>query len=203
VEAESEWALLTPLFLKGDPPLDDELMLDPAGRRRWLLTKAMETAPLGEALALAQAAEDFLSGTARTTIDRTSSGVIGVPTFEAGPEAEAPRLKLLSAVAGKSDQPLKMTGAVAGLSSLAAIDDVILYLRQHGEVFAEDESADELLIRANLKRVEQGLPPFALLPRPPTKVLRQDKPEKVTVPRPPSGRERAEWARSVLGLPAE
>jgi hypothetical protein len=181
--------------------LDDELMLDPASRRRWLLTKALETVPLGEALALAQAAEEFLSGTARTTIDRTSSEVIGVPTFGAGPEAEAAQPKPLSAVADKNDQPLKMTGALAGLSSLAAIDDVILYLRQGDEVFAEDESADELVIRANLKRVEQGLPPFALLPTPPTKAC--DKPEKVTVPRPPSGRERAEWARSVLGLPAE
>jgi hypothetical protein len=189
------------LFLKGDPPLNDELMLDPASRRRWLLTKAMEIAPLGEALALAQAAEEFLSGTARTTIDRTSLGVIGVPIFEAGPEADATQPKPLSVITGKSDQPLKMTEALAGLSSLAAIDDVILYLQQGDEVFAEDESADELLIRANLKRVEQGLPPFALLPTPPAKA--RDKPEKVTVPRPPSGRERAEWARSVLGLPAE
>jgi hypothetical protein len=201
VEAESGWALLTPLFLKGDPPLDDELVLDPASRRRWLLTKALETAPLGEALALAQAAEDFLSGTAARTTDHASFEVMGPPTFGAGPEAEATQPKPLSAVAGKNDRPLKMTEALAGLSSLAAIDDVILYLQQGDEVFAEDESADELLIRANLKRVEQGLPPFALLPTPPAKA--RDKPEKVTVPRPPSGRERAEWARSVLGLPAE
>src|SRR4029077_2281378 len=115
-------------------------------------------------------------------------------------ESEVTQLKLLSAVAGKNDQPLKMTEALAGLSSLAAIDDVILYLRQGGEDFAEDESADELLVSANLKRTEEGLPSFALLPTPPTKATRQ--PEKVTSPRPPSARERAEWARSAVALPA-
>lgn len=37
---------------------------DPARRRYWLLTKALEAAPLGEALALAKAAEAFLTGRA-------------------------------------------------------------------------------------------------------------------------------------------
>jgi hypothetical protein len=104
----------------------------------------------------------------------------------------------------KNDQLLMMTEALAGLRSLVSIDDVLLYLRKDdGEVFAADGSADELLVRANLKRTGQGLPPFALLPTPPTKAMRQDEPKKVTLPRPPSGRERAEWARSVLALPAE
>jgi hypothetical protein len=89
------------------------------------------------------------------------------------------------------------------LRPLASIDDVILYLRQNGAVFAEDESEDELLARANGKRLEQGLPPYALLPTLATKAKRQANPEKVALPRPPSGRERAEWARSIVALPAE
>jgi hypothetical protein len=206
IEAEKGRRLLTPLFLKGDPLLDDEFMRDPASRRRWLLTKALETAPLGEALALAQAAEDFISGMVAQAGDRAPSGVMRAPTVGAGVEAEATQRKLLSVLPVrdnrppiKNDQPAVMSEALTGLTSLAAIDDVILYLQLGGEVFAENESADELLVRANLKRTEQGLPPFALLPTPPTRAA--DKPEKVPLPRPPSRRERAEWARSVVALP--
>jgi hypothetical protein len=184
--------------------LNHELMLDPARRRRWLLTKALEIAPLGEALALAQAAEDFISGTAARTGDRTFSEVTGAPTVE------STQLTSLSASSvrsnqppGGNDQPSRTTETLAGLSSLASIDDVTLYLRQSGEVFAENESADELLVRANLKRMEQGLPPFALLSMPPTKAMPLDKPQKVTQPRPPSARERAEWARRVVALAAD
>jgi hypothetical protein len=64
------------------------------------------------------------------------------------------------------------------LRPLASIDDVILYLRQNGAVFAEDESEDELLAWANGKRLEQGLPPFALLPTLATKAKRQANPER-------------------------
>jgi hypothetical protein len=35
---------------------------EPPRRRWWLLSKALEAAPLDEALRLAQAAEDFLTG---------------------------------------------------------------------------------------------------------------------------------------------
>jgi hypothetical protein len=181
----------------------DPLALNPADRRRWLLTKALEIAPLGEALALAQAAEDFISGIAARTGDRTSSGVMLAPAFGAGSEAEATQVKLLSALSVENTELPSQAQALAGLSSLASIDDVILYLRQHDEVFAEDESAEGLLIRANLKRTEQGLPPFALLPTPTSKAIRRDRPEKVVLPRPPSRRERAEWARSVVDLAAD
>ena len=37
---------------------------NPAYRRCWLLAKALESAPLGEALALAKGAEAFLMGSA-------------------------------------------------------------------------------------------------------------------------------------------
>jgi hypothetical protein len=190
--------------------MDDELMLNPASRRHWLLAKALEAARLDEALALAQAAEDFISGTAARTDDRTSSAVMGsAPTFGTEPEAQPSPLGLLNVLPVSNDQPVKndrplvTTEALAGLSSLASIEDVILYLRRGGEVFADDESADELLARANGKRAEQGFPPFALLPTPPTKTTAREKPERVALPRPPSRRERAEWARSVVALPAE
>jgi hypothetical protein len=84
--------------------MDDQLMLDPVGRRRWLLAKALEIAPLGEALALAQAAEDFISGTAAPTGDHASSEEMGAPTFGTGvgPETEATQLKLLNALSVSS-----------------------------------------------------------------------------------------------------
>jgi hypothetical protein len=177
--------------------MDDQLMLDPASRRRWLLTQALEIAPLGEALTLAQAAEDFISGTAASTGDRTSAAAKGTPNFGTGggPEAEATQLKLLNdlSVAGNqppfaTDQPLTAMDVLEGLNSLVSFDDLICYLREGGEVFAEDESADALLTRANLKRIEQRLPSFALLPTPSTKATRQDRPEKIASPRPTSAR---------------
>ena len=149
-----------------------QLLLDPVARRHWLLTKALEIAPLAEALASAQAAEDFILGITAGIDDHTSQAIIPAATFGAAPEA-ATQLKRSSAVVGKDDQPLKMTEALAGLSSLAAIDDVILYLRQRGEVFVENESVEELLVRANLRRSEEGLPPFELLPTPRTKTISQ------------------------------
>jgi hypothetical protein len=192
--------------------MDDQLLRDPASRRRWLLTQALEIAPLGEALALAQAAEDFISGTAASIGDRTSTEARGIPNFGtgAGPETEATQFELLNALSVVSNQPtvtngqpLTTTEALEGLNSLVSLDDLIRYLMEGGEVFAEDESADALLTRANLKRMEQRLPSFALLPTPSTKATRQDKPKKVAPPRPSSARARAEWARSVVALPTE
>jgi hypothetical protein len=52
--------------------MDNQLLLDPASRRRWLLTKALEIAPFGDALGLAQAAEDFIFWAGARTADRTS-----------------------------------------------------------------------------------------------------------------------------------
>jgi hypothetical protein len=188
--------------------LDDELMLDPMGRCRWLLTKALEIAPLGEALALAQAAEDFISGTAARTGDCSPFEMTQASAFAAEPKTLVTQPKSFSGLPvgsnqppSKGDRPLMMTTeALADLRSLASIDNVILYLRQGGEFFAEDGSADELLGRANVKRAEQGLPPFALLPTPPANTIRQ--PGKVTSPRRLSARERAEWAKSATALPA-
>jgi hypothetical protein len=173
-------------------------MQDPAARRHWLLTKALEIAPLGEALALAQAAEEFLSGTAARDANYTSSEVV----HGTRPDLNGTQPKLLNAPAVNNDQPPKSTPSLAGLSSLVSIDDAIRYLRQAGEVVAEGESADRLLARANPKRIEQGLPPFALLPVAPTAPTPKAKPERATAPRPLTAREREDYARSALALAA-
>lgn len=48
-----------------------------AHRRIWLLTKALEHAPLAEALILAQAAEDFVTTAADRAAHRSSPGAHG------------------------------------------------------------------------------------------------------------------------------
>jgi hypothetical protein len=162
-----------------DLSIVDLSTLDPIDRRLWLITKALETAPLTEALALAQAAEDFLSGRVQSTADR----------------AQAPLPHIIS----------KRSEALEGLSSLVSLDEVIRYLKECNEDdAAETGSAKELLSRANCNRANQGLPLFALLPDAPTQAKRQDEPErskKVAPSRPPSARERAEWARRIVALP--
>jgi hypothetical protein len=178
------------------------LMLDPADRRRWLLTKALENASLQEALALAQAAEDFISGKPPEAID-------GLPELVPAGSFE-PQSGTLEAVPARTPTTFEMgnksSEAPEGLTSLASINDVVRYLRQCDEdVASETDNADELLERANRRRTSQGLPPFALLPAAPTHATRPDKPvrEKVVAPpRPPTARERAEWARRAVALPA-
>lgn len=185
--------------------MDDQLMLDPVKRRRWLLLKALEIAPLREAFALAQAADDFISGTAAQIADRTASEVMQAPIFRAGLETEKTQQRPSTAF-GTNAGAMVGTEALAGLSSLVTFDDLIRYLRQGGEVFEEHEGAVELLARANLKRTGQGLPPFTLLPGTPAKAAVREKPnraEKVAHSRPPTARERAEWARRVVALAVE
>lgn len=177
-------------------PMLDALMLDPADRRRWLLIKALETASLTEALALARAAEDFISETVQETAHRAPNG------FEPKPEA-VDRMPLQTVVT--PEMANKSSDALEGLSSLVSIDDVIRYLKQCGEDISETDNADELLAHANRKRASQGLPSFALLPCVPAQAARTGKPDqvkKVAPPRPPTARERAEWARSAVALPA-
>jgi hypothetical protein len=116
-------------------------------------------------------------------------------------------------LAAQNDQPLVTTEALAGFSSLVSIDDVILYLRQAGAVVLdESESADELLARANLKRTEQGLPPFALSPVSPSETAQQGKADQakevkaarpLAAARPFNARERAALARDMIGLAAD
>jgi hypothetical protein len=163
-------------------PLDD-----PTGRRRWLLIKALENTPFAEALALAQAAEDFLAGRAQNAAERAQ---------------EAPRLTAAVTPEVPSENRF---GVLEGLSSLVSLDEVIRYLRECGEnIDAETDNAEELLTRANRKRMNQGLPLFALLPGVPAQDKRHDKPEqakKVALARPPSARERAEWAHRAIALP--
>jgi hypothetical protein len=180
----------------------DLSMLDLAGRRGWLLTKALEHASLGEALSLAQAAEDFLAGKAQGTADRLPKQT-STAGSEPKPGVSEKTLQTLAIPAVWND---KLAEAVEGLSSLVSMDDVVRYLRQcDEEVALEADNVDELLVRANHKRRSHGLPLFELLPAAPAQATRHDKPgraERIAPPRPPSARERAEWARRVVALPA-
>ena len=57
-----------------------EFVDDPARRRLWLLIKALENAPLREALALAKGAEAFLAGRADASPERAAAHhSIGLP----------------------------------------------------------------------------------------------------------------------------
>jgi hypothetical protein len=175
--------------MDGDPTLD-ALMQDPADRRRWLFTKALETASLAEALALAQAAEDFISGTVQETVHHAPKDFEPKP----GVAVRMPLQTLVTPeVASESAEVLE------GLSSLVSIEDVVRYLKQCGEDVSETDNADELVARANRKRMSQRLPPFALLPlAPAAQPAKPDREKKVASPRPLTARERAEWARRTV-----
>jgi hypothetical protein len=183
--------------MDGNPTLDT-LMQDPADRRRWLLNKALETASLAEALALAQAAEDFISGTVQETVHHAPKG------FEPK-SGVAGRMPLQTVVTPEvaSESAEVLEGLSSLLSSLVSIEDVVRYLKQCGEDVSETDNADELLAGANHKRTIQGLPPFALLPpAPAAQPAKPDREKKVAPPRLPTARERAEWARRAVALPA-
>jgi len=194
--------------------MDEHLMLDPVRRRSWLFAKALETAPLREALAFAEAAEAFITGATEDGLEVTSS-----PPFEIPPKTDKPQQITAPTFASQHDQPLATTEALAGLTSLASIDDVIRYLRQRGDVVpGETESADDLLTRANLKRAEQGLPSFALLPAAPSESVQRDRanqtkdvtaarpaavPRPPAAPRPLNARERNDLAKQLVASAAE
>jgi hypothetical protein len=178
-------------------------MLDPANRRRWLLAKALETAPLAEALSLVQAAEDFLlSGKPQEAID-------GLPRL-APAGSFNPQSGTLEATPLRTSTTFEMgnksSEALEGLTSLVSIDDVIRYLRQCDEdIASETDNADALLARANRKRTSQGLPSFVLLPAASTQATRPAQPvrtKEVAPPRAPTARERAEWARRAVAIAA-
>lgn len=182
-------------------------MLDPVRRRNWLFAKALETAPMSDALAFAEAAEAFITGTMEQSLMEQSLEVTSAPSFEILPKIDKPQHRTVLTFAAQNNQPLATAEALAGLTSLVSIEDVILYLQQDGGVApAETESADELLALANLKRAKKGLPPFTLFPASPSETARQgkaDQAKNVTAPRPPNARERAELARHVIAMRAE
>jgi hypothetical protein len=176
------------------------LLNDPGYRRRWLLTKALEeNVPLAKALQLAQAAEEFLMGTASRI---TTSDWVG--------QSEASR---------PSDETREITpipGAFDAFSSVVSIDELVRYLEQSGQVVVREtsgkflvdgcggENTEELLARANRIRAQEGLPCFALLSDVNTSKAGERGKSllagKAAPKRPPSSRERAEWARQVIGL---
>ena len=179
----------------------DVLLNDPGYRRRWLLAKALEeNVSLAQALQLAQAAEEFLIGSASS---------ITAADWMRQSEATPP-----------SDENNEITttpGAFDALSSVVSIDDVVRYLEQRGEIVVREtggkflvdgcfsENVEQLLGRANRIRTQQGLPRFALLSDVDIgKASERDRSastEKAAPKRPPSARERAEWGRQVIALP--
>jgi hypothetical protein len=163
---------------------------------------------MNEALAFAEAAEAFITGTMEQSLE-----VMSAPPFEIPLKTDKSLQITVPTFAAQDNRPLATTEALAGLMSLVSIEDVILYLQESGGVTpAETESADELLARANLKRAEQGLPPFTLFPASRSETAQHgmaDKAKNVTAlrppaaPRPPNARERAELARHVIAMPVE
>jgi hypothetical protein len=182
---------------------DTNILLNgPGDRRRWLLTKALEeNIPLAKALQLAQAAEEFLTGSAS-----------GITASDWGSHLE------VAPSGGEYKEITVRPGGFDALSSIVSLDDLLRYLRQSGENVVPEtggkflvggcftESAEELLVRANRKRREQGLPNFVLLSDANAgKAAEREKSAVVAKPgpkRPPSAAERAEWARRALDLPA-
>lgn len=182
---------------------DTNILLNgPGDRRRWLLTKALEeNVPLAKALQLAQAAEEFLTGSA--------SGITA-SDWESSLE--------VTPADGKHTEITVKPGGFDALSSIVSLDDLLRYLEQSGETVVPEaggkflvggcftESAEEVLARANRKRRQQGLPNFVLLADANAgKGTEREKPAvvaKAAPKRPPSAAERAEWARRALDLPA-
>ena len=176
------------------------LLFDPHNRRCWLLIKALEeNVSLGQALQLAQAADEFLMG----TVPRVA-GFERIHQSKATPESDV------------HNEITTEPGAFDAFSSVASVDDILRYLRQCGEIVPENdgkflddcvsENAGELLARANRVRTQEGLPHFTFIPS--VDILKVDDrgksapTGKVASKRPPSARERAQWARQVVGLPS-
>jgi hypothetical protein len=178
----------------------DVLLNDIGYRRRWLLAKALEEhLTLAQALQLAQAAEEFLIGSASSI-----AASDWIRQSEVTPSSD------------EDNEIVTRPGAFDALSSVVSIDDVVRYLEQRGETVVREtrgkflvdgcfsENVEQLLARANRIRTQQGLPHFALLSdvdignadeRDPS-----DPAGKAAPKRPPSARERAEWGRQVIAL---
>jgi len=98
------------------------------------------------------------------------------------------------------------------LTVLASADDIICYLRQHGDLVTphgdlfvvngqSDLTLDELLDRANHLRVQQGLPTYALLPAAlAAATTKRAEPRAPKPLPPPSRKEREQWALQVTAL---
>ena len=143
---------------------DEHIGHDPARRRWWLLTKALERAPLAEALRLARAAEEFIDGVglgelapavaliephpsalqvARTDMtvpvapSDPSDDAPASPQSDAEPEPHLAPARNVSADAARpmtGDQDAPPPGSSDALVVLAGVDDVVRYLRRRDEV---------------------------------------------------------------------
>jgi hypothetical protein len=142
------------------------------------------------------------------------SSVATIPGALDALSSVAPKAGALDGFSSVATKP----GALDGLSSVVTMDDVVRYIRNGGETVVLEtggkflingcstENAEGLLARANRMRTRERLPRFELLPGPNTdKAVTRHKsatPGTAAVRRPPSARERAEWARQALVLPA-
>jgi hypothetical protein len=151
----------------------DLSMMDPRSRRFWLFTKALENAPLAEALSLAQAAEHFLSDKPQKT----------TAASELKPEALEGLCSLVPMDA--VIQYLKQCDEAVG-SETDNSDELLAR--------ANRKRTSQGLLSFALSPVS---PTQTTQPdKPPHQA------KKAASRRPPTARERAEWAQRVVALPA-
>ena len=163
-----------------------DTLSQPIFRRWWLLGKALEAAPLDEALKLARAADEFLRGGAHV-IARAASALPIAPTslgteFPALPPANpCPAIAKPVAETASPVEPetfvtdgAREAETITGSVKLASIEDVVRYLRQRDDTVVQPEagifvvngrfrmSADDLASRANRMRTRDQKPAFQL-----------------------------------------
>jgi hypothetical protein len=173
--------------------LNDDLLNDPARRRLWLIHKGLEHGPLTEALVLARAAEEFLTGGPgefTPAMTRPELPLVSVDHRDISPAApslseveQTQKSAPVDRIAGASPDADDLqvgdgvpSAAFDALVSVAGVDDVVRYLRQRDDVVVRTgdggylvngrfrETLEALVERANRIRARHRLPQFVLLP---------------------------------------
>lgn len=147
--------------------------------RCWLLTKALESAPLEKALEAARAADEFLRGGAQVAaapvlpIVRVAKAAVPCPVLEKA--AVEPESRPVEAAACVTEE-LRDAKTTTDPRRSALIGDVVRYLRQRDDtVVAKGEdlflvngrfqmSGDDLVSRANRMRSRNEKSTFLLAP---------------------------------------
>ena len=163
---------------------EESLFNEPVRRRLWLINKALENAPLAEALALAQVAEAFLAGTpfGKSPAAPIVSAVdpLTSPQSEVEhPSSLPPFDSVIASSSGNSDGQVDNTPSAPFDASISPVSahDVVRYLRQRDDVVVPigdgaflvngrfRETLGQLVERANRMRARQHLPRFGVLPQ--------------------------------------
>ena len=145
----------------------DDLFDDPVSRRWWLLNRALESAPLAEALQWARAVEDFLRGHSDEGISAANGRR---PPDRRDASAAAPVGSI-----GSAGQTAGFVSFTDEFAVLASADDVVRFLSQRGNTVVREgeayrvdgkvrEDIDQLTERANRIRAHSALPLFQLMP---------------------------------------